>query len=152
MLVFAPEQRIKTYPYSIADLKRDNPQVSFPSNPSQQLLEEFGVYYVTPTEEPRVDALTHSAKEINPKLVDGKWVQNWKVVEHSEEELDRIYNRTSDAVRSRRYSLLSESDWTQVADAPVDAAAWRSYRSELRDITKQEGYPFNVQWPVPPEN
>jgi len=46
--------------------------------------------------------------------------------------------------------LLSDSDWTQVADAPVDQAAWAVYRQALRDITDQEGFPYSVNWPTAP--
>lgn len=54
-------------------------------------------------------------------------------------------------LREKRNFLLSESDWTQVADAPVDKAAWATYRQELRDITSQEGFPHEVNWPTKPE-
>ena len=40
--------------------------------------------------------------------------------------------------RARRDNLLSQTDWTQVADAPVDQTAWATYRQALRDITDQE--------------
>jgi hypothetical protein len=58
---------------------------------------------------------------------------------------------TEDQVRQQRNELLASSDWTQVADAPVDKAAWVKYRQALRDITAQEGFPKNVVWPVKPE-
>jgi hypothetical protein len=54
------------------------------------------------------------------------------------------------AIRTQRNQLLKDSDWTQVADAPVDKTAWATYRQELRDITSQEGFPFNVVFPNPP--
>lgn len=53
--------------------------------------------------------------------------------------------------RQERNTLLAASDWTQVADAPVDQAAWATYRQELRDITSQETFPNEVTWPVPPQ-
>ena len=53
-------------------------------------------------------------------------------------------------VRMRRNELLSSSDWTQVADAPVDQAAWASYRSLLRGIPEQAGFPDNITWPTEP--
>ena len=37
-------------------------------------------------------------------------------------------SRQATAARSERDILLSASDWTQVADAPVDQAAWATYR------------------------
>jgi hypothetical protein len=54
-------------------------------------------------------------------------------------------------VRTERDRLLSASDWTQVADAPVDQAAWAEYRQALRDVPEQEGFPENVVWPTKPE-
>lgn len=57
----------------------------------------------------------------------------------------------SSNVRSERDKLLSSSDWTQVADAPVDQAAWATYRQALRDITQQAGFPENIIWPTMPE-
>jgi len=53
-------------------------------------------------------------------------------------------------IRAERDRLLAASDWTQVADAPVDQAAWAAYRQALRDIPQQEGFPHNVAWPVKP--
>ena len=36
-------------------------------------------------------------------------------------------------MRATRNQLLAASDWTQVADAPVDREAWATYRQQLRD-------------------
>lgn len=57
---------------------------------------------------------------------------------------------TADEVRSQRNALLAASDWTQVADAPVDQTAWAAYRQALRDVPDQEGFPASVVWPVAP--
>ena len=53
-------------------------------------------------------------------------------------------------VRDQRNTKLAECDWTQLADAPVDQAAWSTYRQALRDITLQSGFPWEIQWPVAP--
>ena len=53
-------------------------------------------------------------------------------------------------VRTERDAKLTESDWTQVADAPVDQAAWATYRQALRDIPDQAGFPTEVNWPIEP--
>jgi len=45
---------------------------------------------------------------------------------------------------------LAQSDWTQVADAPVDATVWATYRQALRDITDQAGFPNDINWPTQP--
>ena len=53
--------------------------------------------------------------------------------------------------RARRAALLAASDWTQVADAPVESSAWAAYRQALRDIPDQPGFPENINWPAKPE-
>lgn len=56
------------------------------------------------------------------------------------------------AVRRKRTKLLAESDWTQIADSPVDNSKrqqWATYRQALRDITKQPD-PHNLTWPPIP--
>lgn len=52
-------------------------------------------------------------------------------------------------IRAERNALLAACDWTQLPDAPVDAAPWAVYRQELRDITTQAD-PFNIVWPTQP--
>lgn len=57
---------------------------------------------------------------------------------------------TAEDIRVERDQLLSASDWTQVADAPVDQAAWANYRQALRDVPQQAGFPTDVIWPEQP--
>lgn len=54
-------------------------------------------------------------------------------------------------VRMRRNILLAQSDWTQLADAPVASpATWAAYRQELRDLPSVNADPAAVAWPLPP--
>lgn len=94
--------------------------------------------------------------------VDGKWFTQYAVgpvftdnEEGTAEQQMAAYKAMKDAeqaksVRGDRNRRLSECDWTQLADAPVDKAAWATYRQALRDITAQAGFPWNVQWPAQP--
>jgi hypothetical protein len=54
------------------------------------------------------------------------------------------------AIRAERDAKLTSCDWTQIADAPVDAAAWAAYRQALRDVPNTQTDPFNIVWPTPP--
>jgi hypothetical protein len=54
-------------------------------------------------------------------------------------------------LRLKRNALLAASDWTQVADAPVDTQAWAEYRQALRDIPSVTDDPRLAVWPVAPE-
>lgn len=60
-------------------------------------------------------------------------------------------DRAAADIRTERDAKLTESDWTQVSDAPVDQAAWATYRQALRDIPSQAGFPNEVTWPTEPE-
>ena len=55
--------------------------------------------------------------------------------------------------RAQRDALLASCDWTQCSDSPLDAttkAAWASYRTQLRNLPGQTGFPNSVTWPTPP--
>ena len=54
------------------------------------------------------------------------------------------------AVRIDRNKRLADCDWTQLPDAPVPPAPWATYRQELRDVTAQAGFPYNIVWPEKP--
>jgi hypothetical protein len=61
-----------------------------------------------------------------------------------------------DSVRKIRLELLQSTDWTDTLSAPLRLSEeiynqWQTYRQQLRDITTQSGYPFNVVWPTPPQ-
>ena len=47
--------------------------------------------------------------------------------------------------------MLASSDWTQIPDSTADKQAWATYRTALRDISSQVGFPYNVEWPLNPD-
>jgi len=64
------------------------------------------------------------------------------------------YNDAKNGVALQRNTLLYESDWTQIPNNPLSTEKqekWAVYRQQLRDVTSQSGYPFNVVWPTQPQ-
>jgi len=56
------------------------------------------------------------------------------------------------AVRRERDNLIAQTDWTQLPDVSSTLkSAYTEYRQALRDVTKQSGFPYNVEWPSKPE-
>jgi hypothetical protein len=53
-------------------------------------------------------------------------------------------------LRGLRDYRLAASDWTQATDAPVNQAAWATYRQQLRDLPSNTTDPANPVWPSPP--
>lgn len=80
-----------------------------------------------------------------------KWYTNYVAVDLPPEACTALDDQQAAAVRTDRNSRLAACDWTQVADAPVDKAVWATYRQELRDITSQPGFPWEITWPVAPQ-
>jgi hypothetical protein len=160
---------IEKYPYSIGELRRDNPQTSFPKNPSDPLLADWGVFPVKPTGRPEVD-YTKNVTEGTPvrqkaRNADGtfkadnpdtpeneawEWVQVWNITDATAEEIEQRTQDQANTVRTERNQLLAECDWTQLPDAPVDVQAWAVYRQELRNVPDQPTFPWNVTWPTKP--
>lgn len=70
-------------------------------------------------------------------------VAGWKKIKHDHAMLP---------VRIERDRLLAMCDWTQAADAPVDAKAWAAYRQALRDLPATINDPTQpIDWPEPPK-
>lgn len=134
---------VEAYPYSFNQLCKDNPSVSFPQNPTDALLADWNVYPVTVMPMPPYDGMTQTIVQDAPQLVEGVWAVAWLVQQLPLDQADAN-------IRSYRDRLLYECDWTQLPDAPVDAATWAVYRQELRNVPQQEGFPYSVIWPTPP--
>ena len=93
--------------------------------------------------------------------VDGKWYTKhilgpvFTDGETTAVEQETAYKTQKDteqakAMREQRGEKLKDSDWTQVADAPVNKAVWATYRQALRDVTAQSGFPWTITWPDAP--
>jgi hypothetical protein len=54
-------------------------------------------------------------------------------------------------LRTIRNAELAATDWTQVADAQCDKAAWATYRQALRDLPAQNADPKKIKFPTRPE-
>jgi len=144
MLFIKPNGKFMQYPYTTRELRKDNPNVSFPAIISADVFLAYGAFPVTEVEQPVIDETTQQNEQSLPVQINGVWTQVWKTIQLSEEV-------ASGNVRAKRNFLLKESDWTQGKDISDSISApWAAYREELRDIPNQEGFPFSVQWPVAP--
>lgn len=60
---------------------------------------------------------------------------------------DATNDQKWEQIRLWRNAQLAASDWTQLADSPVDKSAWATYRQALRDLPAQGGLAENAQLP-----
>lgn len=136
------------YPYTVNDLRESYPNVSLPAELSDISLVEWDMYVVTPTPVP--SDYTKNITEGIPTLIDGNYHQTWNQIDASETEISYRIENQWEEIRVQRNQLLSECDWTQLADVSTEIKSnWTVYRQSLRDITSQSN-PFNINWPVKP--
>lgn len=149
MYVKANNQTVEQFPYTLGDLRRDNPNVSFPKYPSESLLAEWGVYVVVSDDLPASGSGQVVEQASEPVYENGEWVLKYIVRNMTQEELDH----QGELIRGDRNRLLADCDWTQIEDAPLtleQKAEWSGYRQELRDISEQSGFPYDINWPIAP--
>jgi len=156
LLVKTANGQVEQFPYTLGDLRRDNPQTSFPKRIGDAILASYGIFHVMPDAQPEYDNLVQvlvrdPAPHNNETAVNedtgetyetGRWVIGYTVVNKPQDQAE-------DAVRNKRDRLLSDTDWMALSDntmTPENAA----YRQALRDITAQEGFPYEVIWPAKP--
>ena len=148
---------VDTYPYSVGQLRRDNPNTSFPKQIPSEMLAEYGIYPVTIETSPSFDMRTQKATQADtPTLVDGSWTLSWTTTAKTVEETAEWDTQLAVNNRSKRNGLLSQSDWTQMNDSPLSAdvkTTWATYRQALRDITSHANWPNleEADWPTKPE-
>lgn len=61
--------------------------------------------------------------------------------------------KLAEEIREKRNNLLLESDKYMIEDYPIskeDKDLVKKYRQDLRNITDQKSFPYNVVWPVFP--
>jgi hypothetical protein len=122
------------------------PNISFPtSGPADAWLSKHGVYKVS-----LFKSHTATQKLVScAPYIEGNFAYTVEVQDKTEDEIASEIASKAARVRAQRDRLLSESDWTQVADAPVNKEAWAAYRQALRDLPNQEGFP-DVDMPNDP--
>lgn len=132
------------YPYALRQLFLDNPNVSFPSSPTESDINAFGCYSVEPTEPPQLNPYTHNLSEDTPELVDGTWKQVWVVSEKTPEEITILKAKLISEL------LAIRDQKTQTGGFP---ASGKWFHSDTFSRTQQLGLmmmgqnmPSGIQW------
>jgi hypothetical protein len=142
------------FPLAEDNFKQIHPDVTFPAVLFPYHVEPLGYGMYEFTQQPTLTGRYDKLVEGDPiRDEQGYWRQQWLVVEQTAEEKAITDDRKQKEVRFIRTRRLTESDWTRLDDAPLSTeqrAAWAVYRQQLRDITDQPGFPWEVTWPQTP--
>lgn len=138
--------------YTVTDLRRDNPDVSFPVPMPDSTLVEFNVYPCQPVNPPTVDYTQNLT--MGPPIFDkGAWEQTWIVSAASPDELLERENAMRQANKEQASSLLVETDYLDLPNTSNQIYNINDilvYRNALRLIAIAP--PIDVdQWPIKPK-
>jgi hypothetical protein len=143
---------VDTYPYNVGQLRRDNPNTSFPKKIPAEMLESYGIYTVVYTDTPNINDRTQKAEQAStPSLVDGAWTIGWTTSSKTAEETQAWDDNAAASNRTKRDGLLADTDWTGMSDVTM-TSEMTTYRQALRDITAHANWPNleDADWPTKP--
>jgi hypothetical protein len=143
---------VDTFPYSVGQLRRDNPNTSFPRQIASELLEDYGVYPVTIDDQPSYDDRTQTvAQNATPTGSGSTWTLGWTTTAKTAEETQEYDDNVAASNRGKRSGLLAETDFWGMSDMTM-SAEMTTYRQALRDITTHSNWPnlADGDWPTKP--
>ena len=133
-----------------SEFRSEFPNTSFPQPLTPDVIDDFGFDPVLEGPQPTLIPPYQYAQRDGVIEVDGQWFTHYIAVTPDDDQKAAMDATQAAAVRTDRNSRLAACDWTQLPDAPVDRQAWATYRQELRDVSSQTGFPWNVVWPSEP--
>jgi len=148
LLLKATGSTVEQYPYSLGLLRKDNPNTSFPKQPSSEDMAAFNVYPVTEAN-PTVGDGQRLAKTWTPTLSGSDWILDHQAVDLTSDEVAEATAVLAANMREERNKRLAVTDWAAMPDSPTMSAEMTAYRIALRNVPAQENFP-TVTWPTAP--
>ena len=133
-----------------SEFRSEFPNTSFPQPLTPDVIDDFGFDPVLEGPQPTLIPPYQYAQRDGVIEDNGQWFTHYIAVTPDDDQKAAMDATQAAAVRTDRNTRLAACDWTQLPDAPVDRQAWATYRQELRDVSSQTGFPWNVVWPSEP--
>lgn len=136
------------YPYSLEEMRADNPKVKISDTPTAATLALCSAKRAVMGPAPTQSSRTHRFEMAFLDKPDGS-----VEIVYAASELPRALAEFN--MRDARSSALTRCDWviTRAFEegTPVPAA-YLAYRQALRDLPSQEGFPYDYVWPQEPSS
>ena len=166
------------FPYTVGQLRKDNPNVSFPKNITDGVFNKYGVKKVHTLDDPEYNSLTQKVvesttptreitgyttnedatdpvtnevnfDEVGLPIYSGRWVLIKTVTDLTAEEVTALDAKAAETNRIKRNRLLSDTDYLALTDNTMNDIT-TDYRQALRDISDHANWPHLEEgdWPV----
>ena len=142
-----------------------HPNTSMPQQLTEELLNELGADVVFEGAQASGGTVYQYSQAQGVEQINGKWYTKYVLgptfidtvvdgVTTTALEHENAYKAQKDAeqaksVRATRDAKLAETDWRFRSDM-TPSQEWIDYCQALRDVPSQEGFPWNITWPVEP--
>jgi hypothetical protein len=127
-----------------------NPNTGFPQLLTVEILDNFGADPVFEGAQAQPTRYQTAFRDGVTQDDQGRWFTQYSVADMDDEAKAALDAQQAASQRTSRDEKLKASDWTQVADSPVNKDLWATYRQELRDVPSQTGFPWDITWPTEP--
>ena len=144
-----PEYRIRSTGEVLSDkeFRRRYKNTSFSRLLDENLLDAFDTDIVFEGPQRQGPPPYSSTYRDGVEKIGDKWYTKYSIRQQDKESVD---NQQAKGIRNQRNDELKKSDWRAVSDRELEPE-WKEYRQALRDISKQEGFPHDVEWPIDPD-
>jgi len=115
--------------YTIGQLRRDNPQTSFPKDIPDEMLAYYDVYPVKRTPAPAYNELTQLIRVLDPVQIDGVWTQQWEVIDLPVDQ--QVENLK--AARAQAYTQEADPLFFKWQRGEVNKSEWSDKVQDIRD-------------------
>jgi len=126
---------------------RANPNTSFALPLSDAALAGLNMAVLQEDTRPNYDADTQTVIEGAVEEREGSYFQTFSVIDRSAEAIANDLANKKANVRAQRNQRLTETDWAILPDSPLsdaDKTIYQNYRTALRDVPAQSGFPDNA--------
>ncbi len=148
-----------------SEFRASHPNMSMPQQLSEALINELGADVVFEGPQATGGTVYQYSQASGVEQVNGKWYTKYILgpvfidqvvdgVTTTAAEQEATYKAQKDAeqaksVRQTRDQKLASTDWRFRSDM-TPSQEWKDYCQALRDVPSQEGFPWDITWPVEP--
>lgn len=135
------------YPYSLEEMRAENPTVKISDSPTDKVLAACEAKRATAGPLPTKSSRTHWFERTFSVEADGGIIILY--LEHEHPLPLATFN-----MRDARDSALARCDWVVTRafeDGTPVPASYLAYRQALRDLPLQAGFPYDYVWPQVPQ-
>ena len=126
---------------------RENPNTSFALPLSAAALAGLNMAILKEDARPSYDADTQTVIDGDIEERSGSYYQTFTVIDRSAEAIANDLANKKASVRAQRDAKLAASDWAVLPDSALsaeDKTVYQNYRTALRNVPAQDGFPNNA--------